>query len=136
MKMAMILASSLRASPATCVRVLAASRSASTFERRPRFPAFKNMGNRWSGAQSDFVLDSGPKDDLRVTISTFRGHCYVDIRRFAQLEGERNEKIATKKGVTLSVDQWNELKSNIPEINRLVEAAAKYADNVDGVQKT
>ncbi|NWI68517.1 TCP4 polymerase, partial [Todus mexicanus] len=54
-----------------------------------------------------------------VRVSCFRGKVLVDIREF-YTDTEGNLKPG-KKGIALSLDQWNQLKEIIPEIDAAVE---------------
>ncbi|KAF4584774.1 hypothetical protein EYR38_002005 [Pleurotus pulmonarius] len=56
----------------------------------------------------------------RASIGSFKGHTYVDIRRYFGLD----EK-PTKQGITLNKAQWEILKANFGKIDRLLAEATK-----------
>ena len=51
------------------------------------------------------------EDTLRVSLSTFRGKVYVDIRLF--YEDAAGELQPTKKGVTVTPELWDEFRAGI-----------------------
>ncbi|KAF4584758.1 hypothetical protein EYR38_001989 [Pleurotus pulmonarius] len=56
----------------------------------------------------------------RASIGTFKGHTYVDTRKYYGLD----EK-PTKQGITLNKAQWEILKVNFGKIDRLLAEATK-----------
>lgn len=50
----------------------------------------------------------------RVTVSEFRGRLQVDIREYYEADGEMKPG---RKGICLTKEQWETLKSLIPEID-------------------
>jgi len=52
----------------------------------------------------------------RVTVRKFKGSVYIDIREFY---GEAGDEKPGKKGISLSVSQWQTLLGNVSEINDL-----------------
>eukprot|EP01098_Paradermamoeba_levis_P008324 TRINITY_DN3455_c0_g1_i1.p2 TRINITY_DN3455_c0_g1~~TRINITY_DN3455_c0_g1_i1.p2 ORF type:complete len:129 (+),score=55.20 TRINITY_DN3455_c0_g1_i1:113-499(+) len=52
----------------------------------------------------------------KVSISLFRNQTYVDIRAFYSDKTDGSSK-PTKKGISLSVEQWEALKGFIPKID-------------------
>eukprot|EP01080_Neovahlkampfia_damariscottae_P006226 gene6226-10232_t len=54
----------------------------------------------------------------RITISQFRGKWNVQIREYYDANGVMKPG---KKGIALSMDEWNELKEVIPEVDELIE---------------
>ena len=56
-------------------------------------------------------------DEIRVMWSEFKGHRYLDIRVYTEIDGD---KVPTKKGVTLRPDL-------IPELIKALESAQSSA---------
>ena len=56
---------------------------------------------------NEYYFDIGK--NKRVTIRKYKGNCYVDIREF--YEDDIGEKRPGKKGISLSTEQWNLIKS-------------------------
>ena len=61
-----------------------------------------------------FILD----DKKRVTVHKFKGQIKVDIREFYDDHGEMKPG---KKGISLSIDNWNKLKGFIDDIEESIE---------------
>jgi hypothetical protein len=51
------------------------------------------------------------EETLRVSLSTFKGRTYVDIRLF--YEDAKGELAPTKKGVTITPELWDEFRAGI-----------------------
>ena len=49
------------------------------------------------------IIPKNALDDIRVRWSEYKGHRYLDIRVFTEIEGKA-DKVPTKKGVTLRPD--------------------------------
>jgi hypothetical protein len=63
------------------------------------------------------TLPKNSLDELRVSLSEFRGHHLVDVRVFSNFSGvPSDEKKATKKGATINV-------ASLPELIRLFQDA-------------
>ena len=60
-----------------------------------------------------FLLD----DKKRVTVHKFKGQIKVDIREFYDDHGEMKPG---KKGISLSIDNWNKLKEFVDEIEESI----------------
>ncbi|RWR97257.1 RNA polymerase II transcriptional coactivator KELP [Cinnamomum micranthum f. kanehirae] len=58
----------------------------------------------------------------RVTIHQFKGKTYVSIREFYENNGKQ---MPSRKGISLTTDQWAELKKSVPAI----EAAIKKMES-------
>ncbi len=63
------------------------------------------------------VISKNHMDELRVMWSEYKGHRYLDIRLYTEIEGKA-EKVPTKKGVTLRPDL-------IPELMKALESAQR-----------
>ena len=61
-----------------------------------------------------FILD----DKKRVTVHKFKGQIKVDIREFYDDHGEMKPG---KKGISLSIDNWNKLKGFIDDIEESID---------------
>jgi len=73
------------------------------------------------------VIATVPKngaEEVRVSLSTFKGHALVDVRVFADM-GDEAERRATKKGVALVVAKLPALIAALQEAAR----AAGLPDN-------
>ncbi|MBZ5588134.1 MAG: transcriptional coactivator p15/PC4 family protein [Acidobacteriia bacterium] len=51
------------------------------------------------------------EDTLRVSLSTFKGRTYVDVRLF--YTSDTGELLPTKKGVTVTPDLWDAFRAAI-----------------------
>jgi len=65
-------------------------------------------------------IDLGKKK--RVSVTNFKGSLYVDIREFY---GDEGDEKPGKKGIALSLDQWETLKANLDKIDAIVSQAKK-----------
>jgi hypothetical protein len=54
------------------------------------------------------------EDTLRLSLSTFKGKTYIDIRLF--YEDASGELQPTKKGVTVTPELWDEFRAGIAAI--------------------
>ena len=61
-------------------------------------------------------LDKGGK--RKVTVSQWKNQTRIDIREFYEKDGE---VLPGRKGISLSVDQWELLKELIPKIDNYIE---------------
>ncbi|KAG0562258.1 hypothetical protein M758_9G161000 [Ceratodon purpureus] len=55
----------------------------------------------------------------KVMVRKFKGKVYVDIREF--YTGKNGEELPGKKGISLPLDQWKELKQHLEGIQKLIE---------------
>ncbi|KAF3439273.1 hypothetical protein FNV43_RR17549 [Rhamnella rubrinervis] len=53
----------------------------------------------------------------KVKVRTFNGRIMVDIREYYVKDGK---ELPGKKGISLTMDQWNILRENIEEIDKAV----------------
>lgn len=51
------------------------------------------------------------EETLRVSLSTFKGRTYIDIRLF--YEDANGELAPTKKGVTITPELWDEFRNGV-----------------------
>jgi hypothetical protein len=56
------------------------------------------------------------EETLRVSLSTFKGRTYVDIRIF--YEDAKGELAPTKKGVTITPDLWDEFRTGVAAVEQ------------------
>lgn len=79
--------------------------------------------NNDSGNESDiiktedeiaFLLD----DKKRLTIRKFKGKLLIDIREFYEADGEKKPG---KKGIALSLQNWQKLNERLDAINTAIE---------------
>lgn len=66
--------------------------------------------------------DGEPFVDLsakrRLTLRKWRSSLLIDLREF--YAGSDGEDLPGKKGISLSLDQWNRLKESMGEVDRLI----------------
>ncbi|XP_055303610.1 RNA polymerase II transcriptional coactivator [Sitodiplosis mosellana] len=67
---------------------------------------------------SDGNLQFELSNNRRVTVSSFKGKVYVNIREFYQKDGDW---LPGKKGIALSPEQWNALLEKSDEINKAIK---------------
>jgi len=80
--------------------------------------AGKNVSTNSNG---ESFVDLGKK--RRVTIRKFNAQTLIDIREFY---GEDDDDLKPgKKGISLSVEQWEELKANVAVVDGLIKKLAK-----------
>ncbi|XP_065911040.1 activated RNA polymerase II transcriptional coactivator p15-like [Dysidea avara] len=68
-----------------------------------------------SDADLDDKLELSPK--RFVTVRTFKGRIMVDIREYWDSDGELKPG---KKGISLSLEQWEKLKGFVSEIDKRI----------------
>ncbi|KAH9717247.1 RNA polymerase II transcriptional coactivator KIWI [Citrus sinensis] len=68
-----------------------------------------------SSDDSDDIVVCEISKNRRVSVRNWQGKVWVDIREFYVKEGK---KFPGKKGISLSVDQWNTLRDHVEEINK------------------
>jgi Transcriptional Coactivator p15 (PC4) len=65
-------------------------------------------------------IAKNPTEEVRVSLTSYRGHDLVDIRVFFQ--DEQGEWRPTKRGVSLSVDSFAELRDAIAKAEEMLSA--------------
>lgn len=73
-------------------------------------------------ANENKLVYSFPKNSLeevRARITEYKGHRLIDIRSW--VENKEGGRVATKKGITLSVELLPELRKAISELERVLE---------------
>ncbi|XVF36265.1 hypothetical protein REPUB_Repub19eG0043200 [Reevesia pubescens] len=57
-----------------------------------------------------------PSDEMRrVSVRNWNGKIWVDIREFYLKDGKQ---LPGKKGIALSLDQWNVLRDHVEELDK------------------
>jgi hypothetical protein len=62
-----------------------------------------------------------PEETLRVSLSTFKGRTYIDVRLF--YEDVNGELQPTKKGITVTPELWDEFRKGIAAAEQALIAA-------------
>jgi hypothetical protein len=70
-------------------------------------------------------IAKNPTEEVRVSLTSFRGHDLVDIRVFFQ--DEQGEWRPTKRGVSLSVDSFAELREAIAKAEEMLDTLPSAA---------
>jgi len=65
-------------------------------------------------------IAKNPTEEVRVSLTSYRGHDLVDIRVFFQ--DEQGEWRPTKRGVSLSVDSFVELRDAVVKAEDMLNA--------------
>jgi hypothetical protein len=65
-------------------------------------------------------IAKNPTEEVRVSLTSYRGHDLVDIRVFFQ--DEQGEWRPTKRGVSLSVDSFSELRDAVAKAEEMLNA--------------
>ncbi|XP_044470128.1 RNA polymerase II transcriptional coactivator KIWI-like [Mangifera indica] len=71
--------------------------------------------NKVSKADSDDIVVCEISKNRRVSVRNWQGKIWIDIREFFVKDGK---KLPGKKGILLSVDQWNILRDHVEDIDR------------------
>ncbi|KAK7316936.1 hypothetical protein RJT34_00760 [Clitoria ternatea] len=70
-----------------------------------------------SGDDSDPIVVCEISKNRRVSVRTWQGKIVVDIREFYVKDGKQ---LPGKKGISLTMDQWNVLRKHIEDIDQAV----------------
>jgi hypothetical protein len=65
-------------------------------------------------------IAKNPTEEVRVSLTSYRGHDLVDIRVFYQ--DEQGEWRPTKRGVSLSVDSFADLRAAVVKAEEMLNA--------------
>ncbi|GAB2218602.1 hypothetical protein Droror1_Dr00001828 [Drosera rotundifolia] len=76
---------------------------------------------RRSSDDDDDILVCEISKNRRVAVRNWNGKIMVDIREFYVKDGKQ---MPGKKGISLTMDQWNILREHIEEINKAVEESS------------
>ena len=66
------------------------------------------------------VIHKGPNQEIRVSLSRFKGRTFGDVRLWCNRAGE---VVPTPKGVTVPVEQLAELEMAVRKVREAAEAA-------------
>ncbi|XP_076466046.1 activated RNA polymerase II transcriptional coactivator p15-like [Babylonia areolata] len=94
-------------------------------EKEPPKKQEKGKSSEKSKAESSDV-EKGPNGELMfqlarmryATVSEFRGKVLVSIREYYEKDGDLRPG---KKGISLSLEQWNSLKDHMEDIDKAVK---------------
>jgi hypothetical protein len=75
-------------------------------------------------------IAKNPTEEVRVSLTSYRGHDLVDIRVFFQ--DEQGEWRPTKRGVSLSVDSFAELREAVAKAEEMLNALPSAASKSSG----
>ncbi|KAJ4715227.1 RNA polymerase II transcriptional coactivator [Melia azedarach] len=64
---------------------------------------------------SDDIVVCEISKNRRVSVRNWQGKVWIDIREFYVKDGKQ---FPGKKGISLSVDQWNVLRNHVEEIDK------------------
>ena len=70
-------------------------------------------------------IAKNPTEEVRISLTSYRGHDLVDIRVFFQ--DDQGEWRPTKRGVSLSVDSFAELREAVAKAEEMLNAAPAAA---------
>ncbi|EJD02953.1 PC4-domain-containing protein [Fomitiporia mediterranea MF3/22] len=70
----------------------------------------------FTNSEGEKYIDLGKR--RRATVRSFKGVPYIDIREFF---GDEDDLKPGKKGISLTKEQWSELKANMNTIDTLIE---------------
>lgn len=72
-------------------------------------------------------IAKNPTEEVRLSLTSFRGHDLVDIRVFFQ--DDQGEWRPTKRGVSLSVDSFAELREAIVKAEEMLNTLPSAGKN-------
>lgn len=70
------------------------------------------------------VLDRGPTQQIQIRLNEFKGRRYLDLRTFYLDEDGETWK-PTRKGVSIPVELFGQLKAALEKVEPLIEAEAE-----------
>ncbi|KAK1393045.1 RNA polymerase II transcriptional coactivator KIWI-like [Heracleum sosnowskyi] len=78
----------------------------------------KSSANQSNANDSESIVVCEVANNKRVSVRIFNGNVMVDIRE--TYENSAGEKCPGKKGIALTLDQWNILREHVDEIDKVV----------------
>ncbi|KAL0736262.1 hypothetical protein Bca4012_012472 [Brassica carinata] len=90
-------------------------RAASDGESESHAPAKKVAKPAESSDESDDIVVCNISKNRRVSVRNWNGKIWIDIREFYVKDGKT---LPGKKGISLSVDQWNTLRNHADGIDK------------------
>ncbi|XP_058756537.1 RNA polymerase II transcriptional coactivator KIWI-like [Vicia villosa] len=90
---------------------------ASDGDSEGRAPAKKVLKKDSDDDNSDDITVCEIGKNRKVTVRIWQGKLWVDIREFYIKDGKQ---LPGKKGISLSMDQWNVLRDHIEDIDKAV----------------
>ncbi|PSS30213.1 RNA polymerase II transcriptional coactivator KIWI like [Actinidia chinensis var. chinensis] len=87
---------------------------ASDGEAPPKKASKKDSGD---DSDDDNIVICEISKNRRVSVRNWQGKVVVDIREFYVKDGKQ---LPGKKGISLSMDQWNVLRDHVDEIDKAV----------------
>ncbi|MGA7877325.1 MAG: transcriptional coactivator p15/PC4 family protein [Desulfoferrobacter sp.] len=69
-------------------------------------------------AQLVYTFPKNPLEEVRASITVFKGKQYVDLRIY--YKGDDGEFYPSKKGLTLSLDLFSELEVAVQKLSEVV----------------
>jgi hypothetical protein len=69
-------------------------------------------------AQVVYTFPKNPLEEVRASITVFKGKQYVDLRIY--YKGDDGEYHPSKKGLTLSLDLFSELEQAVQKLSEVV----------------
>ncbi|XP_010546308.1 PREDICTED: RNA polymerase II transcriptional coactivator KIWI [Tarenaya hassleriana] len=84
-------------------------------------PAKKVAKPADSSDESGDIVVCNISKNRRVTVRNWNGKIWIDIREFYDKDGKT---LPGKKGISLSVDQWNILRDHVEEIDKAMADAS------------
>ncbi len=64
-------------------------------------------------------INRSVKEDIRISLTEFKRKRYIDIRSYFEVE-EGKERVPTRKGITISVNMYPELKRAIADLEKVL----------------
>ncbi|KAM7509084.1 hypothetical protein LguiA_019537 [Lonicera macranthoides] len=77
----------------------------------------KKTAKKDSSDESDDIIVCEISKNRRVSVRNWQGKVVIDIREFYVKDGKQ---MPGKKGISLTMDQWNVLREHVDEIDKAV----------------
>ncbi|KAF3337739.1 RNA polymerase II transcriptional coactivator KIWI-like protein [Carex littledalei] len=81
-------------------------------------PPKRQAGDASSDDPADGIVVCEVSKNKRITVRNWNGNVMVDFREYFVKDGKQ---LPTKKGISLSMDQWKILRDHIEEIDDVVQ---------------